>query len=334
MDYKAFDKLGRAPPASDEAEQRDLWRRGMELRPGENTGAPGWAVPIEQLDMLRAKYADRITPRRYGPDGQELLSSKMRRAVEAVVLAKQEAPYEGRLGMREGEEGKPWTYQAWRKTQGIIGGYTETEIALYTAKAQERFASQLPEAMRQMHVPERFITDLGDLVDTEPVQHVRRWVANPSAPWAFILSGAGGTGKSMALVEALHQACQETIAVSGVAEPQWRTRKGRYTHALEFLSGPAFGPAGEEHYAKHAGVPVLCLDDIGTEMLNDVQKQLLARLLDERWSGKRRTLIATNLTWPDLVARYGARVVRRLDPTRPDGAFIRSYAQRFVRPPG
>ena len=60
-------------------------------------------------------------------------------------------------------------------------------------------------------------------------------------------------------------------------------------------------------------VPLLLIDDLGTEpMMRNITLEYLFTLLNERIAAKRHTVIATNLTPPQLKERYGERVASRL----------------------
>ena len=60
-------------------------------------------------------------------------------------------------------------------------------------------------------------------------------------------------------------------------------------------------------------VPLLLIDDLGTEpMMRNITIEYLFTLLNERIAAKRHTVVATNLTPPQIKERYGERVASRL----------------------
>lgn len=60
-------------------------------------------------------------------------------------------------------------------------------------------------------------------------------------------------------------------------------------------------------------VPLLLIDDLGTEpMMRNITVEYLFTLLNERNAARRHTVVATNLTIPQLKERYGERVASRL----------------------
>ena len=59
--------------------------------------------------------------------------------------------------------------------------------------------------------------------------------------------------------------------------------------------------------------PLLLIDDLGTEpMMRNITVEYLFTLLNERLVNRRHTIIATNLTPPQLKERYGERVASRM----------------------
>lgn len=68
-----------------------------------------------------------------------------------------------------------------------------------------------------------------------------------------------------------------------------------------------------EGFSSLIEVPLLLVDDLGTEpMMRNITVEYLFTLLNERIAAKRHTVIATNLTVPQIKERYGERVASRL----------------------
>lgn len=62
--------------------------------------------------------------------------------------------------------------------------------------------------------------------------------------------------------------------------------------------------------------PVLLIDDLGCEpMLKNITQEYLFVLINERIQKKRATIIATNMTPPQLKERYGERIMSRICDT-------------------
>ena len=78
---------------------------------------------------------------------------------------------------------------------------------------------------------------------------------------------------------------------------------------------------------------VLIIDDLGSEPIyRNVTVEMLFTLLNERIRARRHTLIATNLTAPQLLERYGERVSSRLMDT--ECTLIMAFAGADVRVKG
>lgn len=59
--------------------------------------------------------------------------------------------------------------------------------------------------------------------------------------------------------------------------------------------------------------PLLLIDDLGAEpMLNNITREYIFSILNERRNGKKHTVVATNLGMEELQERYGERVFSRL----------------------
>lgn len=59
-------------------------------------------------------------------------------------------------------------------------------------------------------------------------------------------------------------------------------------------------------------VDLLILDDLGRERITEWTLERLHMVIDRRWRDRRKTIITTNLTGPDFVARYGEPIVDRI----------------------
>ena len=76
--------------------------------------------------------------------------------------------------------------------------------------------------------------------------------------------------------------------------------------------------SGEVDFAQLLSVPLLLIDDLGSEpMMRNITVEYLFTLLNERMAARRHTVIATNLSPLQLQEKYGERVSSRLlDRTR------------------
>lgn len=120
----------------------------------------------------------------------------------------------------------------------------------------------------------------------------------------LLLTGEGGLGK--------------TFLLNCVFERV--TRRGfsavRVTAFRMFEAMRRQHMASDERYEGFSAlieVPLLLIDDLGTEpMMRNITIEYLFTLLNERVAAKRHTVVATNLTPPQLKERYGERVASRL----------------------
>jgi hypothetical protein len=301
-----------AYPPEDSPEKRERWRRYE---------APEYVFTIEAIRYLQAQYPAKIPKPQLGPDGRETYDSMGKRAAAAVKMGM--AQYPG------GWRASPYTYAALRRRLAPVG--QREERALRERVSAEKFQSTAPTFLRQMGLREREISILGDPSETRETLLVKRWTSEGKRS-TFILSGVGGAGKTVALAAALQHFCRELVHRETADEWQWRPSKGHYVLAGELANGPAFGKGGEEHVERYSKYPLLCLDDLGSETLTEVSRDMLFRIFDNRHRGLRTrlTLIATNLDWTELVSRYGARFERRFSPKTDEGAAVLRVNKPFA----
>lgn len=67
-----------------------------------------------------------------------------------------------------------------------------------------------------------------------------------------------------------------------------------------------------ELFRKYSLVPLLVLDDIGSEKTTDWVRQVLYQIIDERWIEARPIIVTSNLTLEELEARLGERIASRI----------------------
>lgn len=117
----------------------------------------------------------------------------------------------------------------------------------------------------------------------------------------LILLGSAGLGKTFLLNCIAYRALSRGISIKKVTA---------YSMLDELLAGIR---ANTDAAAPYLSVPLLLIDDLGTEpMLNNITREYLFSILNERRNGRRHTVIATNLTNDTLQERYGERVFSRL----------------------
>ena len=127
----------------------------------------------------------------------------------------------------------------------------------------------------------------------------------PRARWRnIVLSGAGGLGKSFLL-----NCVYERVSSRGL--PALRTTAYRMFDAMRKRHMGDDG--GADAFAALLEVPLLLVDDLGTEpLMRNITVEYLFLLLNERMEAGLSTMVTTNLTPAQIQERYGERVCSRL----------------------
>lgn len=94
-------------------------------------------------------------------------------------------------------------------------------------------------------------------------------------------------------------------------------REPRYIHTRDFLANckKTFEIPGENphDYVKSlCSCDILILDDLGSTMNTDYQKEMLLSLIDIRYSNNSPTIITTNLNRHEMTTQLGERLSRRV----------------------
>ncbi|ABS25291.1 ATP-binding protein [Anaeromyxobacter sp. Fw109-5] len=132
-------------------------------------------------------------------------------------------------------------------------------------------------------VPQAFWESVQNPDNTEALAAVRHHLAVAPPECVFLsLAGPRGRGKSTALAWAVTE------------------------HGGLFVEAHALVRLGmfDRIWRDAPDVPVLALDEIGAEYLNDGYRASLYELLNRRFSNNRKTIIATNLDAAAFKARY------------------------------
>lgn len=127
----------------------------------------------------------------------------------------------------------------------------------------------------------------------------------PRARWRnIVLSGAGGLGKSFLL-----NCVYERVSSRGL--PATRSTAYRVFDAMRKRHMGDDG--GADAFAALLEVPLLLVDDLGTEpLMRNITVEYLFLLLNERMEAGLSTMVTTNLTPAQIQERYGERVCSRL----------------------
>ena len=169
---------------------------------------------------------------------------------------------------------------------------------------------------QRMELPERAL----DIVLAGGLQETPARAAVRDATDICVLGGGPGTTKTCAAV----CWCREHI----VAPANWRSTDVGQPYFVGML--PLWISAGQlarlDHFDQKAIDRVakaqrLVIDDLGAEYADakGFFNSLLDELIDARYSGKRPTVVTTNLDAEAFKARYGARIIDRI---REGGRFV------------
>ena len=118
---------------------------------------------------------------------------------------------------------------------------------------------------------------------TPALNAVRVHLDAPPACVFLTLSGKRGQGKTFASAFAVY------------------AKGGRFVDAHDLVRLSSFD---EGEWRDLERQPLLAIDELGAEYLNDAYRANLYALLNRRYADQRRTILATNLSAPAFVARY------------------------------
>ncbi|MFR0359086.1 ATP-binding protein [Streptomyces sediminimaris] len=137
-----------------------------------------------------------------------------------------------------------------------------------------------------------------------------RAVADPRTAGILLLTGPFGTGKTHQAYGALRriaEAAVDNYAIVAMTAPD-----------MYALLRPGGSDHGIQHEIKRLGsIPLLLIDDLGTEKISEFTEEATYRLLNERYVESRPLIITTNLParapgQVDLLDKLGDRIVSRL----------------------
>jgi len=189
------------------------------------------------------------------------------------------------------------------------------------AAEAERRAEQLAEwklaqrwALESADVPDKDVELIGSgkVYETPAVQELGK------AGNLVVLSGSPGCGKTTAAAVWIHAYIADKANWDLSWTPTLVGPKPMWMSAARLSRFPKYD---EEAMRRLLRTPRLVLDDLGVEYMDDkgAYMSLLDEVLNERYAGRRPTVLTTNLTAEDFKARYGARIADRI---REVGRFV------------
>lgn len=162
--------------------------------------------------------------------------------------------------------------------------------------------------LRACHVPEleaEFVAK--GVPDTTLTQAVREFSAGPLT-FCLLLGGAG-SGKTVAAAEAL---LNSRMAWDGGKAWCYSSSEARFTLATDLARMSFFDTESVRRLGRLERVPWLVIDDLGGELMTEGWKSNLTEIILQRNSGRRKTLITSNLTPETFKQRYDDRIVSRI----------------------
>ena len=252
-----------------------------------------WRTPIDVVRGMVEKQdaTGRLPKVALDAEGNELLSSRLRRVVEAAKL-------------------EPKTREVVRLTN-----LWAKDVELWNREQAEAFHQETPRALADMGLEKLEIDLLPELQ--------QRWGAvaavntflyggTLNSPRSFLtLGGKPGTGKTIAAASALLSCVEELRTDNGRKCQRW-TRRGLYMRASELSRLPLFGKENLAAWERLRERKLLIIDDLGAETPSEWWLSAFGDLVDARMRGERKTILTTNLSGQELRERYGDRVIRRL----------------------
>jgi DNA replication protein DnaC len=139
-------------------------------------------------------------------------------------------------------------------------------------------------------------------------------MAGPGGPWALVLVGPTGAGKTWQAYGAIRRVCL-------------RTRLAHRAASLpDLLDGLRPGPDDRVTFDDYARAGLLLVDDLGSHKTTEWAEMTLDRLVNHRWAHRLATIFTTNLMvapdpgeqfpGPTLKSELSARVYSRLAASR------------------
>lgn len=178
-------------------------------------------------------------------------------------------------------------------------GHPEYHRRQRTAIALQRWTTATPYRYRQAAAAHPDVVAWADRV-----------IDDPRTAGILFLTGPFGTGKTHEAYGALRR-----IAETGPDRFELMATTAPDMYAL---LRPGGSERGAEYELKRlAKVPLLLVDDLGTEKVSEFTEEATYRLLNERYNHCRPLIITSNLpatdpNGPDLMDKVGARITSRL----------------------
>jgi DNA replication protein DnaC len=193
-------------------------------------------------------------------------------------------------------------------------------------------AEFIAESKRAARIPLRYRKDKLDSTKPRPGQeesfpiikeYFKTWT--PQTEHGLIVKGAAGSGKTMVVAVGGNEAIERNYQISDDNAQWYVSRIDRpvyedvyFISSLELLNHIRTSYNGRQRDEEPdiltwvKKVPLLILDDLGAERLNEWALEIMLLLIDARYNGMKSTVITTNLTLAEMTAALGERITDRL----------------------
>lgn len=197
--------------------------------------------------------------------------------------------------------------QAWRDAnpaleaqwRGLCAEAQAAERRMRELEARAAEEARSWSRLQALELGERTIEGLRLGGATPALEAVRRWLDARPRPWALVLLGGAGVGKTVAAA----LAAQRALAAG---------RSVQWVRVAAASRESTFGDEAAARERRWRTAGLLVLDDLGAEFASEAWTAVLDSVLDARWSNNAPTVLTSNVAVPDLRARLGVRVADRL----------------------
>lgn len=163
----------------------------------------------------------------------------------------------------------------------------------------------------------------GGAADNVATMAVREFAKGPLT--FCLLTGGAGSGKTIAAAEAL---LNSRLAWDGGKAWCYSPSEARFELATDLARMSSFDADSLKRLGRLERVPWLVIDDLGSELMNNSWASNLGEIINARSSGRRKTIITTNLNGEAFRARYDERIYSRI---KGDGVVIGTGGQDLRR---
>ncbi len=165
-------------------------------------------------------------------------------------------------------------------------------------------------ALRDVRVPKRLVEAMaGTVRESKALREAQAW----NGRGVLALCGGVGVGKSFAAAWALRRLLREMFSPEDFRRPMsWGGTLDDARRSMGWCHVRDLTQAQEQDRRRLATLPVLVVDDLGSENTTPVVRELFNWMATTRHDERRVTIYTANLSVEALMERYGERFLDRL----------------------